>query len=313
MRIGYFGLPLGALLLLEDGHDVRWAVLSPVPAPGARRLGRRVGRDRLALAGESSTSELERWVDERFTMGAVDILVSWYWTRLLPERWLGRARHGGIGVHPSLLPRHRGPDPFFGAIDSGDAETGVTVHALAAEYDTGAILAQRRVPVGTRNGWQLARLLDRPGLSLLREVVRKFSVGAAPAPVTQDEALATWAPEPTGDALRVAWSWPTERVLRRVRALSPVPGLALELGSAPLFVTRAESATVYPEVLLPGEAAIAGTPPRVVVRTGDGAIALLRGIRAEEEDSETGSMALDAHDLAECLRRFPVAPDQQSE
>ena len=61
---------------------------------------------------------------------------------------------GAIGVHPSLLPRHRGPDPYFWAIESGDLETGVTAHRLEEEYDTGAILAQRRLAIDASwNSW----------------------------------------------------------------------------------------------------------------------------------------------------------------
>src|SRR5690606_41502429 len=158
-----------------------------------------------------------------------DLLVSWFWTRRLSSTWLALPRRGALGVHPSLLPRHRGPDPYFWAIDSGDRETGVSVHLLEPEYDTGAVLDVERLEVGERTSWQLARALDRPSLRALRRVVAAYASGTPPPAVPQAEALARQAPEPTGDLLRVRWEWPTERVLRRIRALSPVPGLALEL------------------------------------------------------------------------------------
>ncbi len=100
---------------------------------------------------------------------------------------------------------------------------GVTLHTLAPEYDTGAILLQRAIPLGDRNSWQLARALDRPSLALLREGVGRFARSHPPAPTAQDEQAATWAPEPTGRELGIDWTWPTERVLRRIRAISPVP------------------------------------------------------------------------------------------
>ncbi len=146
-------------------------------------------------------------------------------------------------MHPSLLPRHRGPNPYFWSIDCGDLEAGVTLHTLAPEYDTGTLLLQRAIPVGGRNSWQLARALDRPSLSLLREGVGRFARSHPPVPTVQDEQAATWAPEPTGRELGVYWHWPTERVLRRIRALSPVPGLAVEVSELRFFVTRAETAT----------------------------------------------------------------------
>src|SRR4029453_381299 len=54
---------------------------------------------------------------------------------------------GYLNIHPSLLPRHRGPTPVPGAILAGDAETGVTVMKLNAKMDAGPILAQRRIPL----------------------------------------------------------------------------------------------------------------------------------------------------------------------
>src|SRR5690606_29915657 len=101
--------------------------------------------------------------------------------------------------------------------------------------------------------------------------------------VEQDPTAATWAPEPTGDLLRVDWRWPTERVLRRLRALAPVPGLALEFAGLSFFALEADSAPEYPAALLPGEGAVVGEPPALVIRTGDGAIRILSAQLAGED------------------------------
>ncbi|MEO6603654.1 MAG: formyltransferase family protein, partial [Polyangiaceae bacterium] len=213
------------------------------------------------------------------------------------------------GVHPSLLPRHRGPNPYFWSIDSGDTEAGVTLHTLAPEYDTGAILLQRAISVGERNAWQLARALDRPSLSLLREGVGRFARSHPPEPTVQDEQAATWAPEPTGRELGVDWRWTTERVLRRIRALSPVPGLAVDVNGLRFFVTRAETATDYVAALEPGEAAVVGTVGVLTIRTADGAIAVLRATltdEAEEEDEceqSENEVQLDRHALAHTVTK----------
>jgi methionyl-tRNA formyltransferase len=278
LRLGFFGLPLAALLLQRDGCELSWSVLSAVPAPGRRRLS--------ALLPPNAVIDLlvddsgfERRVDSLFDASPIDLVVSWFYTRRIAEPWLKRTPLGGIGVHPSLLPRHRGADPFYWAIDAGDAETGVTVHRLEADYDTGAILAQRRQPIGELNAWQLARALDRPSLAALREVVRAYATGRFCAATTQEEALATLAPEPAGHQLHVDWHWPTERVLRRIRALAPVPGLALEVNGLEFFVQKAGAAPTFPHALLPGEAFIG---PRLLLRTGDGAIVIERAQLAEQ-------------------------------
>jgi methionyl-tRNA formyltransferase len=186
------------------------------------------------------------------------------------------ARGGGIGVHPSLLPRHRGPDPYFAAIDQGDRVTGVTVHRIEAEYDTGAILATRELSIDpTWNAWTLARQLDRPSLALLRETVRRLAAAEQILERAQDETLASFASTPSDADCALVWSWPVDRLLRRVRALAPSPGAFTEIGGQILIIVAARPAPSYPRALSAGEAAIVGD--RAVIRAGDGAIELLRG------------------------------------
>jgi methionyl-tRNA formyltransferase len=292
LKIAYFGLPVGALLLARDGHELGPIVLAPVEAPGRRRL-RRLFPALIDAAAERS--DLDAEVLERLTSEKPELLVSWFWTRKLPARWLTEPPLGAIGVHPSLLPRHRGPNPYFWSIDAGDQEAGVTVHRLLAEYDTGPLLGARSLLLGARDTWQLARALDRPSLGLLRETVARLSRGELVPEAPQEERSATWAPEPSGEALRVDFGWTTERVLRRIRALSPTPGLALEVEGTPLFVTRAERAPDYLAALIPGEAHISGA---LSLRTADGAILVTRAFFPETETEAT-----DAEAVAALLKR----------
>ncbi len=271
LTIAYFGLPLGALCLHQDGHCLAFTVLSPVDAVGRRRLRRQVCCPQLD-ALEMDRAELEARVDVMWRSRPVDLLVSWFWTRRLPAGWIEQPRFGAIGCHPSLLPRHRGPDPYFWTIDSGDALAGVSVHRLETSYDTGRVLAQRAISVGNRDAWQLARALDRPGLALLRCVLVDFSSGTMPAGAVQDSSRATWAPTPSGDLLRVNFCWPTERVLRRMRALAPLPGVALEVEGLPFRVAAATRGQ-HVDPLVAGEAFIGS---EISIQTADGAVKIER-------------------------------------
>jgi methionyl-tRNA formyltransferase len=183
------------------------------------------------------------------------------------------------------LPRHRGPNPYFWSIDAGDPEVGVTIHRLREDYDTGDMLAWRSLPSGSRDAWQLARALDRPSLALLRETTLRLARGEAVPEVPQDERRATWAPEPSGEALKVDFGWATERVLRRIRALSPTPGVALAVLDVDLFVTRAEAENDYVAALIPGEAHISNA---LRLRTADGAVRVTRAY-FPDDDTEASS------------------------
>jgi methionyl-tRNA formyltransferase len=294
LKVGYFGLPLGALLLARDGHSIEFVVLSPLPQPGRRRLSGIVPDERrldLLDCEEGVNASWQTSVAELLAAHPVDLIVSWFFTRRILGEWLVQAPLGAIGVHPSLLPKYRGPDPFYAVIDAGETVTGVTVHRLTEAYDEGAILLQRTLDVGEKNSWQLARALDRPSLSALREVTRAFAEGRPPREIDQENSQVSYAPTPDGALLRVDWTWPTARVMRRIRALCPVPGLALELWDYAFLVTRARPTEDYPRALLPGEAHLEN---RLIVRTSDGAIAVEQAAFEIAEDEEPVTYSGDA-------------------
>lgn len=67
--------------------------------------------------------------------------------RMLSPAFVARWRDHMINIHPSLLPRHKGLHVYARAIEAGDSESGCTVHIVSEELDSGAILAQARVPI----------------------------------------------------------------------------------------------------------------------------------------------------------------------
>lgn len=284
LRIAFFGLPLAALLLARDGHEIELCAVCRKDALGIRRATRTFGKSRMLMRPRVTDAALKA----RLKSLAPDLVVSWFWTTRLPMEIVDAAKLGGIGVHPSLLPRHRGPDPTTWAILSGDDVTGVTVHRIAAEYDTGAILEQETLPIDPQwNAWNLARALDRPSLRALRRTVMRFARGESVREKPQDERFATEAPFLDEEGCAIRWSWPTDRILRHIRALAPAPGAWTEIHGSLVHVVAAEKVTRFPAALEPGEGYADGE--RAVVRTGDGAIALLRG---EIEGQEAGSKDL---------------------
>lgn len=292
MRIAFVGLPLAALLLVADGHEVVWAGVCRRDAIGLRRLQRSIGRERVVVVPDLAKSV------RAIRDAKPDLLVSWFWTKRVPRAIRELAPLGSVGVHPSLLPRHRGPDPTFWAIDAGDAETGVTAHTLEEEYDTGAILGQKRLAIDPGwSAWRLAKKLDRPSLSLLREVVRAYARDEPPVPRAQDESMATLAPAPDDALLELRWTDSAEAIVRRVRAASPWPGAFTEIGGEVVVVTRARATADAPKALVHGEAYVRDDGV-AVVRAGDGAVELLAG-RRDDDDRE-----LDVGELAAMVRAY---------
>lgn len=118
--------------------------------------------------------------------------------RVMPDA-LAKARLGGIGYHPSLLPRHRGIAAVEWTVKCDDAIAGGSIYHLADRMDAGAIAAQDWCFVkpgeGARELWE--RALAPLGIRLLTQVVAQASAtGQVPAQ-PQDEQFATQAPKLT--------------------------------------------------------------------------------------------------------------------
>ncbi len=201
-----------------------------------------------------------------------DVLLSFFWPKKIPAAVLRACPQGAFGTHPSLLPALRGPDPYFWAIRQGHRESGVTLHRLEPEYDTGAIVAQRRISLTDEmDSWALAKALDRPAIELLCDAAQQLTTGPLEERLQPDGA--TWAPRPSTDDLRIDWKRPADELLRLIRAAAPEPGAQALLGDRPVEIVRACRSEGGPVGLLPAEAwrDSAGWH----IRCGEGAIRLL--------------------------------------
>jgi methionyl-tRNA formyltransferase len=157
--------------------------------------------DRLANAARAAGIEVfvlpdPTHVPPEAVAPGTDLIVSAHSHARVTAEALARARLGGIGFHPSLLPRHRGIAAVEWTIRENDPIAGGTVYHLAERMDAGAIAAQDWCFVKqgetARELWE--RALAPMGLRLLVEVIRTArATGALPAR-PQDESFATQAP-----------------------------------------------------------------------------------------------------------------------
>jgi methionyl-tRNA formyltransferase len=277
----FLGLPIAACLLAGDGHDIALACLSR-DMEGKRRLRRLIGEDRVLVK-----PVLDEALIERVRRLQPELVVSWFWTNRIPMELVDVAPRGGFGVHPSLLPRHRGADPIYWALLLGEPVTGVTAHRLAAEYDTGAILDREELAIDPRwDAMNLSHALDRPSLRLLRKTVKRFASGEPLEEIVQREEEATPAPRPDDDEQWIRWNAPTPVVLQQIRALAPAPGAVTEIGDEIVVVLRGSAVPAPAALETPGESILIDGKP--VVRTADGAVRIdlaeLDGDVLEDED-----------------------------
>ena len=142
-----------------------------------------------------------------------------------PPEMLGVPKHGFINIHPSLLPRYRGPSPVPSAIFDGVEETGVSLMLLDQGLDTGPVLAQQATKIlpGEKADALTLRLFN-VGARLLAESAPLWIDGHI-IPKPQDLSLATFTSKLTREDGQVDWRENAAMLCRRFRAYTPWPGL----------------------------------------------------------------------------------------
>ncbi len=159
--------------------------------------------------------------------------------QLLGPKLLSLPRRGAVNVHPSLLPRHRGPAPIAWTLLCGDERAGVTTMLLDEGMDSGPILLQEAGPVDPmRTRGELEEEFSRAGARLLARTLREVREGSL-KPVPQDAAAATVSRRITRDLRAIPWHRTAAEVRRLIHALSPQPGAATRLRGRLIKVLRA--------------------------------------------------------------------------
>lgn len=124
-----------------------------------------------------------------------DFFVVASYGKLLPKKVLDLPRHGALNIHPSLLPKFRGPSPYVSAILADERETGVTIMLMEEKMDAGPVLAQARITIAPEDwppkGLLLSQMLFTEGANLLAEVLPGWLDGTL-LPEPQDEKYATY-------------------------------------------------------------------------------------------------------------------------
>jgi methionyl-tRNA formyltransferase len=150
---------------------------------------------------------------------APDVLLVFGFNWRLPHDVLALPRLGTLNVHPSALPKYRGPSPVLWAIRNGDPFLGVTVHRMNSQIDAGPVLAQvADLPlpdlVTRENAWEL-QATALPGV--LTMALDRAAEGDPGVP--QEEGAATYAGFPPPEWFTVTWEGPRFEVHNQIRLL----------------------------------------------------------------------------------------------
>ncbi len=235
MRIVFMGTPIYSVLTLEALLAQPDIEVVGVYTPPDRPRGRGRAVESSPVKAAAQALSLPVWQPDSLRSAAAqrelaalepDVAVVAAYGKLLPPAVLALPRYGCLNIHPSLLPKYRGPSPVATAILDGVAATGVTLMLLNAGMDTGPILAQREYRLdGAETAASLTEALFRVGTELLVENLPAWTAGRLEA-VAQDDSQATVTRKlERADGL-ADWSLSALELARRQRAFTPWPGLS---------------------------------------------------------------------------------------
>jgi methionyl-tRNA formyltransferase len=230
MGTGPFAVPM-VQALLRSPHSIVAVVTRPDRVAPGRRPHPNPVREAAVAAGLpllAPESINDPATISRLRGLAADVLVVCDYGQILSPEALGAAPLGGVNLHGSLLPRHRGAAPVQWAILAGDTTTGVSVIHMTPALDAGSVIVARATPIGPRETAaeleaRLANLGAEAVLAALAAIEAARGAGQAPVGVPQDPALVTRAPRLTKADGIVDWSLPATRIERMRRALEPWP------------------------------------------------------------------------------------------
>ncbi len=267
LRIVFMGTPEFAVASLQILVENKWPVVAVITAPDRKK-----GRGQIVVPSPVKEYALSQdipvlqptnlkdplFINELKLLKAdLQIIVAF---RMLPEVVWDMPPMGTFNLHASLLPQYRGAAPINWTVINGEKETGVTTFFLQHQIDTGNIIQQERVEIGSNDSAGIIhdRLMITGAELVLKTVnliVEDKIVTIPQAQIADSEQLKS-APKIYKDDCRLDWIQPAVEVHNKVRGLSPYPAAWTEIelvDSKQMVIKIFESELVHESNLIPGE------------------------------------------------------------
>jgi len=233
LKVIFFGTPDLSVPFLEaltnkSDFQVVGVVTQPDRPVGRKQILTPSPVKNLATAKDIAIFQPETLKDEEVqkkiaALGA-DVFIVVAYGLMIPGKVLNMSELGCVNVHPSLLPKYRGPSPIQSAIANGDERTGISIMLLDKGMDTGPLLSQEEINLaGDENQTSLIEKIKQLGPEFLIKTLRSYSAGEI-KPEPQDETRAEICKLLNRDSGRIDWSRPAIEIDRQIRAYQPWPG-----------------------------------------------------------------------------------------
>lgn len=236
--------------------------------------------------------------DEQNTIADLeaDLMIVVAYGLILPQAVLDAPKMGCLNIHASLLPRWRGAAPIQRAIESGDAQTGVTIMQMDAGLDTGDMLHKVYTDINPDDSAQtLHDRLSTLGCKALMATIEGLIENRITAE-KQNEAEVTYAEKLSKDEALINWSEPADRIIRKIQAFNPWPVAFTQFKDKPLRIWQARNLNDEEQQSLNSESStgevVAVNKDGMFVAAGDKPICI-------QQLQPAGKKAMNAYDFAQ--------------
>ncbi|MBO55962.1 MAG: methionyl-tRNA formyltransferase [Dehalococcoidia bacterium] len=234
MRIVFMGTPQYSADVLQTlaSHNVGDIVAVVTPPDRRRGRGRAIeaspvkqAADQLGLPIFQPESFRDEQVINSVRTLLPDMLIVVAYGLILPKAVLDIPKYGCLNLHPSLLPKYRGPSPVVSSIRAGDEVTGISLMLLDPGMDTGPVISQQVIEITSSDtAITLTKRLFTHGADLLINSIGPWAsqnITAQP----QNESEATITQKIIREDGLADWTLPSSVLDRYRRAFTPWPGL----------------------------------------------------------------------------------------
>ncbi|MCX6785606.1 MAG: methionyl-tRNA formyltransferase [Candidatus Komeilibacteria bacterium] len=218
-----FAVPTLQALIRED-YDVILVVTQAAKPVGRKQILTstpvKIEAKKLSLPVGTDLAELKKY--------HADLGVVAAYGELIPKKILDLFPLGVLNIHPSLLPKYRGPSPIQTAILNGDKETGITIIKLDAKMDHGEKLKAQSLKLKADDGYKsLSESLALLGAKMLVEILPDYLNDKIKL-LPQDDSQATFTKIISKEDGKINWQKSAEQIERQIRAYAPWPGCYAE-------------------------------------------------------------------------------------
>jgi methionyl-tRNA formyltransferase len=181
-------------------------------------------------------------LETKISQSQPDLIIVCAYGQIIPKKILDIPKFGSINLHPSLLPKYRGPSPIQTAILNGDKKTGITIMLMDEQMDHGPIIGQKETKISSQEtGQSLEEKLSRLAADFLLEILPRYLAGEIKSQA-QDESQANYTKILKRQDGEINWQKSSQEIGQMVRAFYPWPGAWTILNGKRLKIIKGKAA-----------------------------------------------------------------------